>query len=872
MPLTEFEREVLGSELSELSDRLDAEKAEREAAEAAAAVSDPTEITTTTKVDGSTSLILPPIFLPPIIGPPVPPPIPVPIVRPGPVPPIELDPGFLDGIVRRIVGPIDSALNTVQTFLANLFGERIRPLAGGIQVVEDFVTDLSLDLVQQIDSVLRGLDGVLSQVKGKIEESTTRQIREVVDSADAVQNFIVSTTNFTLEAIESEAQDVVTSITERLDAQESVIGKGLTLLGVKIGGGLDSVLAEIEAGVSGPLATLQESLPLQIGQLGESVVDGLGNLLDLPELLGDKIKGVFAELGELFGLDALVGLFKMVGQFTAASGFNPSVTEVIANAQAGDSGDLAENRKEAALLASLPLIGTFMQTLHPGAFEKIRQRSFEQDRPNIFSVPDGLELLRRFPDDAEKVISDLQLQGWSNDRIDQLTRLRFQLPAVADTLESWRRGFIDDDGLTGKLGQLGWSDDDQALLKRLTFRIPPIQDMILFAIRGVFDVEESRAFGEFEGLPSELEQRFIESFDIEGGDFSRQVEVFATEAQKLGLSPEWVAAYWTSHWRLPSLQTAYEMFHRLQPDILEAEADRVAADGFTVAELTFEKSELDRLVRAQDFSSFWRPKLAAIAFNPLTRVDIRRMHRLGLLDREAVVRAYRKVGFSASDAELMTLFTEAFNAEPDQDQTRELRDLSKTVILDFVENDLFTPAEGVEKLQAIGYDDFAAEALVDLELAKRERTLQRERIDFVGEQVKLGLLDLNTASVELDRLGIPAAQKEVIIRKLAIQLAPRPSSPSKSDLDNFLNQEVIDTTDYREGLVDRGFSDFWIDHYIALDRRLPTKKDLDGLVVAELMSIDAYRGGLVDLGYRAGIIDLFVEGIQQTKAETEEEG
>ncbi len=871
MPLTQFERDVLGDELSDLSDRLEAESSGLTRGSAPSGGLNPQEEEFRSGTARATDSILPPIFKPPLPTPPPPGQPPLPISPVIPVGPIPLPTGFLDDLIRKIIGPIDDALDAVQTFLAAFFESKLRPLSGGIETLAEFSRDLIADVAGGVDALIRGQDSVLNQIISKVIDGTDSAIRNVGIQADSIRNFLTATTNFTLDQIVASRDAIVTKVSGAIDESTQAVTSVVSGMTLIINRGLSALLDEIEAGVSGPLATLKESLPLQVSQLGEAVTEGLGTILDLPDLLGDKIKDVFSELGNLFGLDSLVSLFKMFGQFTAESGFNPSITEVIANAGPGRSEDDLGNRKSAAVLASLPIIGGFMQTLHPGLYEKFRQESFEEDRPNIFSVPDGLELLRRFPDDAETVIADLGRQGWSDDRIEQLTRLRFQLTPVADTLEAWRRGFVDDDGLTQKLTSLGWADDDQALLRKLTFRIPPIQDMILFAIRGVFDVEESRAFGEFEGLPGELEQQFIQNLGIEGGDFSRQVQVFADEAKKLGLSPEWVAAYWTSHWRLPSLQTAYEMFHRLQPDILAAESDRVSSDGFTVAELSFEKPELDRLVRAQDFSSFWRPKLSAIAFNPLTRVDIRRIAKLLGKDKDWMIIQYRKVGFSPFDANLMADFTIAFNAEPDQDQTRELRDLTKTVILDFVENDLFTPEEGVTNLQEIGYDDFAAEALVNLELAKRERALQRDRIDFVEEQVKFGILGLNDASVELDQFGVPAAQKDVILRKLEIQLAPRPSTPSKGDLDNFLNQQIIGTEEYREGLTTRGFADDAIDLYVKLDRRLPTKKELDALVIDDLMVITDYESGLVDLGYAEGIIDRFIEQVGLAKAEAQEE-
>ena len=819
--------------------------------------------------------------LPPL--PPPPEPIPVPTPGPEPVAPIESDPffgllpdlpdiedlidAFQEGILAALVGVVDNIDGIIDGAVDKILNP-ITALKGALDVVTSAFTS---GIATAIGIIRNQADRVITQVSDKIGDA----FQGVIGVIESVIAQMTQTIGAVLGAIEATIASTIDIIAETiggaLAAVISITEQIIVLVGEKITAAIESSAAVIEASIGVPFAKLADILPFQIATLGETIAEGFGTFLDIPDLLGEKVKEVFTDLGNLFGLDSLVALSKMVGQFTAESGFNPSISEVIANADPDNSADMEINAKSSALLAAIPIVGTFFQTLHPAVYEKIQQRSFELDRPTLLGVPDGLELLRRFPDEADGVISDLQKQGWPNERIEQLTRLRFQLTPVADTLDAWRRNFIDDQGLADKLDSLGWSDSDQALLRKLTFRIPPIQDMILFAIRGVFDVEESRAFGEFEGLPPELERAFIEAFDIEGGDFSRQVEVFATEAQKLGLSPEWVAAYWTSHWRLPSLQTAYEMFHRLQPDILAAESDRVAADGFTTSELEFTRPELDRLVRAQDFSSFWRPKLSAIAFNPLTRVDIRRIAKLLGKDKEWMIIQYRKVGFSPFDANLMADFTIAFNAEPDQDQAVEVRNLTKTVILDFVETSILTPEEGVERLELIGYDSFAAEALVDLELAKVERGLQRDQIDLIEEQVRLQILDLNSASIELDAIGVPASQKEVIIRRLGIQLAPRPSSPSKSDLDNFLNQRVIEVGDYRIGLAERGFSEDAIDLYVKLDRRLPTRKELTAFFIGDTIQLSDFENGLMDLGYSASIIALFSGGAVQEKADALEE-
>ncbi|GAH58877.1 unnamed protein product, partial [marine sediment metagenome] len=47
-------------------------------------------------------------------------------------------------------------------------------------------------------------------------------------------------------------------------------------------------------------------------------------------------------------------------------------------------------------------------------------------------------------------------------------------------------------------------------------------------------------------------------------------------------------------------------------------------------------SELDSLFMATDIMPWWREKLKAISYNPLTRVDVRRVFKMGIVSEEQV--------------------------------------------------------------------------------------------------------------------------------------------------------------------------------------------------------------------------------------------
>ncbi|GAI23380.1 unnamed protein product, partial [marine sediment metagenome] len=102
-----------------------------------------------------------------------------------------------------------------------------------------------------------------------------------------------------------------------------------------------------------------------------------------------------------------------------------------------------------------------------------------------------------------------------------------------------------------------------------------------------------------------------------------------------GLSKEWTQRYWAAHWALPSPQQGFEMLHRGVID----------------------NSELNMLLRAQDVMPFWRDKLIQIAYRRLTRVDIRRMYKQGVLSERDVFESYLEHGYNTENAERMTEFT-----------------------------------------------------------------------------------------------------------------------------------------------------------------------------------------------------------------------
>ncbi|GAI61105.1 unnamed protein product, partial [marine sediment metagenome] len=208
----------------------------------------------------------------------------------------------------------------------------------------------------------------------------------------------------------------------------------------------------------------------------------------------------------------------------------------------------------------------------------------------------------------DTIMSWLKDLGWSEKLVDHYRKLAETLVGVAEIIALYQRG---DYGITefrNALYKHGYSREDTASLEKLAKRIPGPGDLVTFALREVWRPD----------LRSEL---------LSPNAPGRYYELMA----KQGFGREFAEDYWASHWVLPSVRQGFEMFWRI-PE-------------FTEGELRALLTRLDILPRYHD-------NLMAIAYAPWTRVDIRRMHKVGVIpDRAGLERAYGDIGYHGRQLE-----------------------------------------------------------------------------------------------------------------------------------------------------------------------------------------------------------------------------
>lgn len=381
----------------------------------------------------------------------------------------------------------------------------------------------------------------------------------------------------------------------------------------------------------------------------------------------------------------------------------------------------------------------------------------------LLGAGDTVELARREKITPAEAIARLEKWGYEPAVASEILEVGRPLTGMGEIIQLFWREALDDEGVFDRLKERGFSDSQVGELLTLSELIPNPQDLISMAVREAFS-------------PGVVDQfNYLAEFPSEFGEWM----------EKQGYSEEWAQKYWVAHWRLPSLSMAYEMFHR---EIITEE-------------------ELGRLFAVSDIAPFWRDKLQQAAYRPLTRVDVRRMYQLGVLDRDSVTRSYLDLGYSPGNAELMTQFTEQYSGESERAATK--ADILKALRVGALE-----PSAAAGALQEIGYSEDWAGFHVSMELYKDEQELIEMDINLLEDQYIDSLIDRSKVYTTLGGYDLPSGQIEAHLRQWDVKKRRKVALPSVGQLESQLKQGIIGEGTFTELLERRHYESDTIGHFL----------------------------------------------------------
>lgn len=356
--------------------------------------------------------------------------------------------------------------------------------------------------------------------------------------------------------------------------------------------------------------------------------------------------------------------------------------------------------------------------------------------------------------------------------------------------------------------------------------LPGVSDLVRMELREVFR-EEDRA-AQLTPRPTDT---FLELMKRQGYD------TFHAES------------YWAAHWDLPSVQQGFEMLHRLRP-------------GRVDDELVFTVEDLRTLLKKQDVLPAYVDRVIATSYQPLTRVDVRRMYQLNVLDLDDVVEAYRDLGYDETNAQRLADFVKA-------DVATEARELSRGDWIASFREGLVSEAQLTAALKDMGYSDESAGFVVALELARKDAQLRREREAFARNLEKMGRrvrrqsradkLDEDATRAELEDLGLSDLDISLFFTQYRMTPMPKAKDLTRGDELAAFRFGIVTEDETRERLAALGLDEREVGQLVAIEKakmkkpekggRDLGKSDIVSLLKKRVMSPDEAADRLADLGY-----------------------
>ena len=678
----------------------------------------------------------------------------------------------IGNMVGNIVDVISDMMNRIVNALQNIFGSLIDKIKAVVESAISTIGSAISGVVNAIRDTVENVAGFFSNLFAKIKtgidtlvQSTAEQFLDIANrvkqNLQAIVNSVIlffdgifNTVREGVATILNATTGVVTTLT---DAIKSFVTNVVDVVGNTLRDLLETI-----ANLPDAIGSLADDL---IKSAQENIAGPIGKLpIELINTIVESVRGQALDDAETLQVETLNTLFGTSPVVRSPEELRGIITNVFPS-----------NTLLRVLIIAIFSVFIFLgvtRGIASANAEILLQEHARENPYRIIEPPDAVKAIHYNLSSEETSIEWLRRWGYTDDVAHALIALGETVPPPGELITWWLREFIDDEQFATSLKAHGWSDASINNLQQAAFFIPPVQDLITMAVRDVFTPDIAQQFGQFEDFP----------------------EALVENATKQGVSEEWARNYWAAHWRLPSVQMGFEMLHRGVID----------------------QSQLELLLRASDVMPFWRDKLTEISFSPLTRVDIRRMHRVGVLTEEEVNKAYHDIGYNDENAQRLTEFTIQLNTEEEEPQAEGLVELTRSNIIRFFTDGIFTKAETKAILVDIGESDDAAELFLLSAEMQIEADLRKDEINLVLEQAKGGVITIDSAQDLLNRLDLQELEKQRALNDLLQDAARRNKIPPKGDLDKFYKAGIIGDGEYLKQLKLLGFSDEWANRYLQL--------------------------------------------------------
>lgn len=221
---------------------------------------------------------------------------------------------------------------------------------------------------------------------------------------------------------------------------------------------------------------------------------------------------------------------------------------------------------------------------------------------------------------------------------DEIYKPKFDIVSIFDL---HRRGAFDKDRFREEIARITGQDTfGVSQYEKLVNLLPTPSDIITMSVRDVFNPKQAEELGLFEEF--EDNKNMVELMSAVG---MGEVKIVDKNGNKL--SYDVPKLLWGSHWQNVSPTQGYMMFQRLRPGRIN-----IYKKDFPNIE-PFELANLQSLLKANDYTTKYRDRLAAIAYNLPTLQDLRNAWEYGKISKEEFREQIIDRGYSEHNANII---------------------------------------------------------------------------------------------------------------------------------------------------------------------------------------------------------------------------
>lgn len=353
----------------------------------------------------------------------------------------------------------------------------------------------------------------------------------------------------------------------------------------------------------------------------------------------------------------------------------------------------------------------------------------------------------------------------------------YSFPAVGDLIAARNRELINDDKWTEGLKRngfgLSWT---RRMFEQLRDQLPGPSDLVHFAVKEAFSVDVANAVGLYDEFPAVI-MPYMKGQGL-GWDLQFQIRADGVERRA-----NVADLYWAAHWQPISPQQAIGMFHLLRPNRLQRYRDA----GLDPKD--FSLDDVRRWLRINDYPASVREQLVTLSFTPLRLVDIRaalamnwRINNVpgyadtipaplrnaaAAWDRAWGVEQFRDRGVLPEDAntQVTLVYTTAAAALGAPIRAANLAVIKESVkvLREGYAAGLLTRANVRGGLQDLGISQSAADAMLDIEDAKRQLRIAAVAISALRKGYLSGAIQGSEAFQRLQNAGIQEDRAQELV-------------------------------------------------------------------------------------------------------------